>query len=42
MTNAERDCKRIADGIREAIAHGHPNWSHLFAYGPCKKESKVR
>lgn len=25
----------IAEGVAEAIAHGHPDWSHATAYGPC-------
>lgn len=29
----ERECHVLA--IREAIAHGHPDWSHLMAFGPC-------
>ena len=23
------------EAIREANEHGHPNWSHAMAYGPC-------
>lgn len=29
----ERECHVMA--MREAFAHGHPDWSHLMAYGPC-------
>lgn len=25
--------------IREAESHGHPDWSHMYAYGPCTKDS---
>lgn len=45
MTDAERDVKRliaIEVARREAIRHGHPQWSHLVAHGPCKKLSLVR
>lgn len=45
MTNAERDVKRLIEievARREAIKHGHPQWSHLFAHGPCTKRSIVK
>lgn len=30
---------RDHDAILEANEHGHPNWSHRYAYGPCTKPS---
>jgi hypothetical protein len=27
-----------AYGIEQAIEHGHPSWSHEYAYGPCTRE----
>lgn len=42
MTNAEHDARRIirSEVARlEAIRHGHPEWSHAVAYGPCRKPS---
>jgi hypothetical protein len=28
---------RVARSIAQAKRHGHPTWSHLFAYGPCAR-----
>lgn len=25
----------VQKGIVEAVEHGHPDWSHAMAYGPC-------
>lgn len=33
MHTAE-DCP-VEQASREAAAHGHPEWSHLMAHGPC-------
>lgn len=44
LTSAERSAKRIIYievARREAVRHGHPDWSHLMAYGPCGKASIV-
>lgn len=27
--------RNVERGIAEAIEHGHPQWSHVFAHGPC-------
>lgn len=29
--------KLVDEGIRQAIRHGHPTWSHLIAHGPCTR-----
>lgn len=45
MTDAERDVKRLTRievARREAIRHGHPQWSHLTAYGPCTKRTMFK
>jgi hypothetical protein len=26
------------EGAAQAIRHGHPDWSHAIAYGPCTRE----
>lgn len=32
--------EQIADSQAEAREHGHPNWSHAVAHGPCTKPSR--
>ena len=35
--SGESERWRFSDGIEEAKEHGHPEWSHAMAYGPCTK-----
>ena len=28
----------VIEGIAQADRHGHPNWSHVFAFGPCTRQ----
>lgn len=31
-----RDHVRVIEaGIKQAVEHGHPQWSHAIAHGPC-------